>query len=195
MEQGRISADDLAQKLVNSRKIMRKVDTGDFERGNINEELLKSPPEGENQEETIRDSPTRPIGPVDPNKIRQSKLPDNIKKAMIENPIPQISLNDTIDINFINKAKKLMEEDNGSNKKRNTTSPIIPQDKKQTQQSSTINESKLESMIENIIRKVLDEKLTQILTAQHMSTINENLAIKVGDSIFTGKITKVKNAK
>ena len=55
--------------------------------------------------------------------------------------------------------------------------------------------SNLEVIIENCIRKILDEKLTQILNAQEAVAINENLVIKVGNSLFTGKITKVKNSK
>ena len=46
-----------------------------------------------------------------------------------------------------------------------------------------------------MVRKVLDEKLTQILSANQLQTINENLVLKVGDSIFSGKITKVKTSK
>jgi hypothetical protein len=50
-------------------------------------------------------------------------------------------------------------------------------------------------MIESTIRRVLDEKLTQILNAQDAVAINENLVIKVGESLFSGKITKVKTSK
>lgn len=191
MEQQRITSDELAQRLVNSRKIMQKVDMGDFERGNINEELLKAPSENMDPEE--RPIPQtkisqRPAGPVNSEKINKSKLPDNIKKAMIENPIPQISLNENIDMNFVNKAKKLMEQDNPLTR--------MGQDKKNTQQiTSSDLEKKLTPIIESIIRKVMDEKLSQILAAQQLSTINENLVLKVGDSIFHGKITGVNNTK
>jgi hypothetical protein len=50
-------------------------------------------------------------------------------------------------------------------------------------------------IIENTVRKVMDEKLTQILSAQQTQSINENLVLKVGDSIFKGKITGVNKAK
>ena len=62
-----------------------------------------------------------------------------------------------------------------------------------------ILEAKLTPIIENIIRKTLDEivdkKLNQILTAHQTASLNENLVLKVGDSIFSGKITGVKNVK
>ena len=50
-------------------------------------------------------------------------------------------------------------------------------------------------IIENTIRKVFDEKLTQLLTAKDTTSLNENLVLKVGDSIFKGKITGVKKSK
>ena len=50
-------------------------------------------------------------------------------------------------------------------------------------------------LIENAVRKVMDEKLNQILTAQQTQSINENLVLKVGDSIFKGKITGVNKSK
>jgi hypothetical protein len=57
----------------------------------------------------------------------------------------------------------------------------------------------LTPLIENIVRKtvteILDSKLNQILTAQQTLSINENLVLKVGDSIFKGKITGVNKSK
>jgi len=194
MENQRISEDELAQKLANSRKIMRKVDTGEYEKGNINEKILRSDPEELLKETTsVRQSKIAglPVGVPSIDKIRRSKLPDAIKTAMIENPIasPEISLSDNLSMSLINKAKKLMTEDNGSNQ--SSIQPIQTREQFRTESMP----SNLETIIENVIRRVLDEKLTQILNAQAGTTLNENLAIKVGDSIFTGKITKVKNTK
>lgn len=197
MENQRISEDELAQKLVSSRKIMKKVDTGDYEKGNIDGGIISKSPE-----ELMEDkSPVKqqsklaglPVGVPSVDKIRRSKLPDAIKTAMIESPIPlpDISLTDDLNMNLVNKAKKLMEEDNGSNKKGNSSKGIQLKEQIQTEYQP----SQLEMIIENVIRRVLDEKLTQILNAQGGTNLNENLAIKVGDSIFTGKITKVKNTK
>jgi hypothetical protein len=45
------------------------------------------------------------------------------------------------------------------------------------------------------VRKVMDEKLNQILSAYQTTTLNETLVLKVGDSIFKGKITGVNSSK
>jgi hypothetical protein len=136
-------------------------------------------------------NPTRPIGSPSIDKIQNSKLPDAIKRAMIESPIQQmnqISLNDTLDMDFIKGAKRLMEQEGVATKKQ-------PQPQRQQSSGGNIDMGAIAVLIENTIRKVLDEKLNQILTAQTTSTINENLVLKVGDSIFKGKITGVNKAK
>lgn len=190
MGNGTISENDLMTKLVQAKKVMNKVDGGNFERGHINESMLLSDPEELMQTTTTHNIPTRPVGTPSVDKINNSKLPDAIKKVMIENPIPQISLNDTLDMNFIDGARKLMEREGLSTKKtqqpKATPTPTV---------NTNIDMNAIAMLIENTVRKVLDEKLNQILTAQQTATINENLVLKVGDSIFKGKITGVNKAK
>lgn len=182
---GVISTNDLMTKLVQAKKVMNKVDSGNFERGQVNESILLSNPEDLVKTQSAPQQPSTPSQkPVSLNKIQNSKLPDAIKKAMIENPIPQISLNDSLDMDFVQGAKRLMEQEGVSTKKSKTQVS-----------SGSIDMNAIAVLIENTVRKVMDEKLNQILTAQQTSTINENLVLKVGDSIFKGKITGVNKAK
>lgn len=189
--QGVISQNDLMMKLVQAKKVMNKVETGSFERGNVNETVLRSDPEElsaqYNQQPQVRQQEYQQSNV---NRIMESKLPDAIKKAMIENPINQISLTDSLDLNFVEKTKRLMESEGVSTKK----SPS-----KQQGSSPSYNSNDLIPIIENIVRKtvteILDAKLNQILTAQQTLSINENLVLKVGDSIFKGKITGVNKSK
>lgn len=196
--QGSISSNDLMKKLVQAKKVMNKVDGGNYERGHVNEAALLSDPEelmnsqqyvGEQQQPQTNQRPVG--GPASIDKIQNSKLPDAIKRAMIENPIPQISLNDTLDMDFVKGAKRLMEQEGVSSKKSQ------PQQRQPstTSASGNIDMNAIALMIENTVRKVMDEKLNQILTASTTSSINENLVLKVGDSIFKGKITGVNKAK
>jgi hypothetical protein len=168
---------------------MNKVETGNFEHGHINEQILRSDPEEIVNLQNTQPSPKAINKEVSIDRINNSKLPDVIKKAMIENPIPQITLNDNLNMDFIQGAKKLMEREGLSKK------PTQKQSSTQYQSVPGIDMNSLSTLIENTIRKVLDEKLNQILTAQQTATINENLVLKVGDSIFKGKITGVNKAK
>jgi len=196
LNNGPISANDLMSKLVQAKKVMNKVDSGNFEKGRIDESRLYSDNDEYISEQLPQQLPTRSMGNPSVNRINESKLPDAIKKAMIENPIPQmdqISLTDTLDMDFVKGAKRLMEQEGVSSKKQQprrqqtTSQPVY--------ESSNIDMNAIALMIENTVRKVMDEKLNQILTAQTTSSINENLVLKVGDSIFKGKITGVNKAK
>ena len=194
MEQGKgtISANDLMSKLVQAKKVMNKVDGGNYERGHVNQDVLYSDPaelmEGQGQPQTSM----KPVGQgLNIDKINNSKLPDSIKRAMIERPIeqmPSISLNETLDMDFIKGAKKLMEQEGIQTKS-------TPQLRQQNYTSSNVDMNALATLVENTVRKVLDEKLNQILTAQQTQSINESLVLKVGDSVFKGKITGVNKAK
>jgi hypothetical protein len=190
LNSGPISANDLMSKLVKAKKVMNKVDSGNYEKGNINENMLTAEPSDDGY---YQDAPpvqnTRPVGTPTPDRIQNSKLPDAIKKAMMENPIPQISLNDTLDMDFVKGAKRLMEQEGVSTKKQSS------QPQKQQSVGGNIDMNSIAVLIENTVRKVMDEKLNQILSAQQTQSINENLVLKVGDSIFKGKITGVNKSK
>lgn len=188
--QGSISSNDLMMKLVQAKKVMNKVEGGNFERGHVNESMLLSDPEDFMSNQEPRQVSTKPIASPNSDRIQNSKLPDAIKKAMMENPIQQISLNDTLDMDFIKGAKRLMEQEGVGTKKQTQQS----QPQRQTS-GGNIDMNAIAVLIENTVRKVMDEKLNQILTASTTSSINENLVLKVGDSIFKGKITGVNKAK
>jgi hypothetical protein len=191
-KQGTISQNDLMQRLVAAKKVMNKVETGDYETGNVNESILRSDPEEyihTNNMAPMASSTRNVTAPASADRISQSKLPDAIKKAMMENPIPQISLSEGLDMDFVKGAKRLMEQEGVSAKKpqqprQNSAAPV-----------ANIDMNALATLVENTVRKVMDEKLTQILSAQQTQSINENLVLRVGDSIFKGKITGVNKSK
>jgi len=189
---GPISANSLMEKLVQAKKVMNKVDGGDYKKGQIDESLLYQDVEPTMNEQAFapQQAATRIPKAASVDRINNSKLPDAIKKAMIDHPIeqiPSISLNETLDMDFVKGAKRLMEQENVSSKK--------PQQRQVQQVSSNIDMTAIATLVENTVRKVLDEKLNQILTAHQTQTMNENLVLKVGDSVFKGKITGVNKSK
>jgi hypothetical protein len=189
-----VPKEDLMRRLVNAKKVMNKVDGGDFKKGNIDPTALQ-----QNQSDLVSDVPKQNVRNVASNvvnedKIRNSKLPDAIKQAMIDNPIPtvdNISLSDNLDLSIVEGAKKLMEKEGLS-----STSQKAPT--LQTQPTSNVGgdlKSIIKETIKETLEEIVDRKLELILTASQTASINENLVLKVGDSIFKGKITGVNKAK
>ena len=193
LNNGPITSNDLMQRLVQAKKVLNKVDSGNYQKGNIDESMINRNDDYDDYDEIPVQTPPTPnmrsvSQPMNADRIQNSKLPDAIKKAMMENPISQISLNDTLDMDFVKGAKRLMEAENAAARP--------PQAKKSTQQvGGNIDMNAIATLIENTVRKVMDEKLNQILSASTTQSINENLVLKVGDSIFKGKITGVNKSK
>jgi len=76
----------------------------------------------------------------------------------------------------VEKASRLMKEQNSSSQSQNVS---IPQ----------IDNSKLQVMVENAVRKVLSENG---LISESEEITNETFSFKVGKHIFEGKVTKIK---
>ena len=154
---GTINENDLMRKLVNAKKVMNAVDGGAFTTGNVNTSVLLESPDVVMQNTSPSTPKNVKSSVVNEDKIRGSKLPDSIKEAMIKNPIPtmeQISLSDSLDMNFIEGAKKLMERE-GLSKKPQQTSQYIPNNP-QVQQATSLNED-IKSLIRETIKDTLEE--------------------------------------
>ena len=95
-------------------------------------------------------------------------------------------------MDFLKGAKRLMEQEGISTKQTKQQSNSI---KTYSNPPAQFDMTTIATLVENTVRKVMDEKLNQILSAQQTQSINENLVLKVGDSIFKGKITGVNKAK
>jgi hypothetical protein len=141
---------------------------------NIPEEYLQSAP------------PTPKVPPmVTEDRIKNSKLPDAIKKLMMEHPIQQPqSYAPTLSNDIIEKAARLM-----GNKQPVSESKSIPQ-----QQNTSFNLSA--SDIKKIVRETVEEVLSENgLMVESTQKSNELMTIKVGKHIFEGKISKIKKVQ
>ena len=130
--------------------------------------------------ETAASKPIRNTSVPTVDAIKNSKLPDAIKKLMIEHPIvpPQMQTGPTLSNELVEKASRLMKDS-----KQNNISTTQPS--KQNSQ----NIQGLEKMVEDAVRKVLKEE--GLLTESEEKT-SEVFSFKVGKHIFEGKVTKIK---
>ncbi len=121
---------------------------------------------------------------VTEDRIKNSKLPDAIKKLMIEHPIdkPQ-QYQATLSDDIIEGAARLM-------KKNGLVSETTTQKTTQKPQPQTkSNNSELKEMIREVLEEVLSENG---LLYESSQKANEVVQIKVGKHIFEGKILKIK---
>lgn len=109
--------------------------------------------------------------------IKNSRLPDAIKKLMIEHPIEQptsMGGSVTLSDDLVERASRLM----GQNKKQ-VVEQAAPQ----------VDSSNLRNVLKEVVKEVLSENG---LIVENVEKSNDNFRFQVGKHVFEGKLTKVK---
>jgi hypothetical protein len=124
------------------------------------------------------------------DKILNSRLPDEIKRLMIEHPIqqPANTLNSSVLSNdLVEKASRLM------NVNANGDYVNEPKQQRQINESKTTNVGFNVNEIRNIVRETVEDVLRDngLLTESESKT-NDIFKFRVGQHIFEGRLTKVK---
>lgn len=189
--------EDLIQKLMISKKIMDR--HKEMPRGQVSEGMVNTQtPTVENfqpvqgtynipEEFSTTHTPTvAPKKEATKENILRSKLPDNIKRLMLEHPInvPTQS-GPVLTDDIVEKASRLMKKENliESKPTKNTTS--LPK------QPSTSNND-----LKSLIRETMEEILRENgLLVESVSKADDIFTFKVGSHIFEGKVTKIKKVK
>jgi hypothetical protein len=127
--------------------------------------------------------------PITSDRVMASKLPDAIKRLMIEHPIEQptsMGGGSVLSDELVEKAARLMNTDARGNQ--------INQPKQRVQEQSQIQQpqfsnKQLREMLKEVVEEVLQEN--GILSESEQKS-NELFSFKVGKHIFEGKVTKIK---
>ena len=131
---------------------------------------------------------TKPVGVPTVDAIKNSKLPDEIKRLMMEHPIGQPQQQPTtISNDLIERATRLMNVNKEGyvpeSAKPKQTSVATPQ------QSNGIDYKLIKKMINEAVNEALHENG---LITESSEKSNEVFSFKVGKHIFEGKVTKIK---
>jgi len=193
------SEQDLMQKLMISKKIMEK--HNDMGRNGIQSSGSMSAPMVEDyqpiqanynlpQEFLSEQEVAKPInnGPMTSDRILGSKLPDEIKKLMMEHPIQQPTMgvgSGTLSNELVEKASRLMR----TNAKGELTENKQPQRQQQSQTTTGINANEIRDIVRETVQDVLREN--GLLTESETKS-NEVFKFRVGQHIFEGKLVRVK---
>jgi len=194
------SENDLMQKLMISKKIMdihNNVPRGQAQDTiNVpNVEDYEAPAAKYNlpQEYMTENKPITSSGPITKDKVMSSRLPDEIKRLMIEHPInqPQQQTQSVLSNDLVEKASRLMKNDVANNVSH------FKQPKQQVQENSQNVTSNLDkNMLKNLIKETIEEVLSENgLLTESTSKTNELFQFRVGSHIFEGKVTKIKKVR
>lgn len=208
------TAEDLMQRLAVSKKIMDRQST--IKRGDLPQHINTTPmiesfetPQAtynlpqeflSEQQQTQPRSNFDPTKPIEQTKILNSKLPDEIKKLMIEQPIVQPSSmgSTTISDDIIEGAQRLMKMDRPNVPQDNVKSQPKTQQQQPTNTSFNLNEMKtmIRDVIRDTVRDVIREELQEVgILSESTENANEVIQFKVGKHIFMGKVTKIQKLK
>lgn len=193
------SEQDLIQKLMISKKIMEK--HNDMGRNGIQSTGGMSAPMVEDyqpiqanynlpQEFLSEQQVTKPVnnGPMTSDRIMDSKLPDEIKKLMMEHPIQQPTMGagtGTLSNELVEKASRLMN----TNAKGDLIESKQPQRKQQPQSNIGVDANVIRDIVRETVENVLREN--GLLTESETKS-NEVFKFRVGQHIFEGKLVRVK---
>jgi len=192
---------DLIQKLMISKKIMDK--HKEMPRGQVSESDISTistpqlqsfetphasyniPSEFLSEQQIARPVNNNP-GQITEEKIRNSKLPEEIKRLMIEHPISQPQqTGPTLSNELVQKASRLMGTDkNKVNEVKKTTGPLPKYN-----ETPSIDKNEIASIVRETVEEVLRENGLLIESTQRTK---DNFTFKVGSHIFEGKLTKIK---
>jgi hypothetical protein len=153
---------------------------------NIPQEFLQESQQSEQPYlSSIPKAPTMPQ-PLTADRVMSSKLPDAIKRLMIEHPIEVPNSmgggGSVLSDELVEKASRLMNLKGEPQPKQQVQEQSKPQ-------SSNFNMKELKSMLREVVEEVLQEN--GILSESEQKS-NEVFSFKVGKHIFEGKVTKIK---
>lgn len=149
---------------------------------NIPQELLMS------EQAVVQKQNSTPV-PQTKDRIMSSKLPEEIKRLMIEHPIaPPVSMTGpSISDELVNKAARLMKdnlfEEETITKKQSQGQP---------QRQNVSENTNIKKMVKEAVREILSESG---LLVESTSKSNDLFSFRVGQHIFEGKISKIKKLK
>ena len=184
---------DLMQKLLVSKKIMDR--HKEMPRGQVTESSISlpstplvedfQPVQGSYNipQEYMSQEVSKPVVPKSGNqkeRILGSKLPDSIKRLMIEHPIdnPNTMSGPTLSDDLIERASRLMG--------------TKPQVNEQSQPQTVSSNSDIKKMVKEAVREILSESG---LITESTEKSNDVFTFRVGKHLFEGKLTKIKKMR
>ena len=162
MEQNFVDLNKLLGPLRGAKKLMEKVETGDYEKGHIDENAFSS--DGEYSEPVRPRKPVVNTQPITETAIDNSRLPDAIKRVMKETPIVQPE--------SMMKPFTLNEDDEYDRK------IPLPSQIKRKQVTENVNQPRsntTSNLSDDKVRNIVQEELAKFFSSYFMKSMTENI--------------------
>ena len=191
----------LRKMLAGAKAVMDVVETGNYTTGNVNPDILLNSPEVVNENVGAGNLPPvkNQYGSNAPTyrNLETTKMPKEIVRAMIENPINNpgtpyhtFELNEDL-LNEINPSalkQRPQQQQQTVVRQERTTDPI----KRLAETKRTALNGLSEEDIREIVRDEMEEIIYEYFDKR---VIKEDIQIKVGSTIFSGKLSPLPSKK
>tara|TARA_B100000287_G_scaffold272900_1_gene257060 strand:+ start:1533 stop:2153 length:621 start_codon:yes stop_codon:yes gene_type:complete len=197
----------LQQKLIQAKAVMNKVDGMPSKMNGAQQTMTESsnpnlPPVSNNFNtqsiDTVIDNNNKLASPpkITEEKVKNSNLPDAIKKLMIDHPIPEVSFGNQIPDSLIEGAAEKMKKLAGVSSSPEPLNYKSSSSKKISSSPKTqkITQSSLKNLVRETIVESLDELIDERLSQRIVESngLEESIKLVVGNTIFEGKILTTK---
>jgi hypothetical protein len=173
--------------LGNAKKLMNKVESGDYETGHVDARALNEEGIQQMQNEGV----TKPqqmqapnVSAISPERIAQSKMPEAIKRAMLENPIPQATMGHTFSLDDVTDFAK-------------DEKPLpFPKANPVKKAAMPISENRIQGMVgltEAEVRVIVKDEMIEFLTKYFTKSLTEDVQKKVIRQLLESGKIKVKS--
>lgn len=192
--------------LKQSKNIMQKVESGNYKKGNIDSRALTETGVQELMESGVK-RPTRQAQTFNhddyTNKVNSSKMPDIVKRAMLENHIPQVDPSSVMNKTFsIDDVEDLIDEDySNENNATYTRSSLNTNNSNNTQRKGitenlvytgsktiTINEDELRGMLKEMVKTEVEREVSKVKDQIKEAAIKQTITTLIKEGKL--KITK-----
>lgn len=181
--------------LGNAKTIMKKVETGDFETGHVDARALTEEGVMELQAEGVR-RPHQPQqqqfeGHQYEEAVINSRMPEAVKKLMLERPIPQATPNYTFSLDDVSDLSDEKPMGHPSTPKAKPRQQVIHENYGQSSDMITLSKTELKEMVNAIV----NERLLEFMTKTNNKAITEEAVKKtISLLIKEGKLAPKKKS-
>jgi len=188
----------LQQNLMQAKKVMNKVDgipNGTIKTPSVPNTNL--PPVSNNFNtksinSVVNENASLSTPTVTTEAIEKSGLPEDIKKLMIDHPIPTVKFGSSVpDALIEGAAEKMKSMGMPVNESRKSSKPTLKKNTNTKKLSSTGLKTMIKNVVSESLEELIEQKLKKVISESKKT--EDSVQIVIGNTILEGKITSTRD--